>query len=631
VSSGSFTGKNAAGGNDYDIDGHVWATGDALQFGPQSIYGLQCLPGAGGSVDNSVLIDLDLNLTMAEKSQIGDVELPCLPCTPPPQDMVAWWPMDEPFGFTAEEIVAGLDAAHVNGVAPIQGKASRALRFDGVNDSATVADHGALDFGAVTTGMPGSGDLSIDAWVRTCVETGVQPIVDKRAVSPVTGYAFYIQSGALSLQLADGTTTDYVSVSSIADGNWHHVAVTVDRDNSNGITFYVDGQPVAGAFDPTSHSGSLANSAALRIGQSHPIPMVTHLEGAIDELEIFGRVLSPWEVESLYSAQNAGKCKDKCHVPWGKPFCQGESSRSVSMTVCNYTPSDHTYSWSLVPVPGAGGTPGVGCNVNGPPSFSPNAGNVFVATGQCVSIPVTVTRPAGFVGTAPLTACFDFLAANLDTGHTFSCRGSVQQSDKYCPVILNPGPILATPVHTANPIVLEIENVTGPGDTHEFSVVALVADGSGEGSGTVSLDGLPPGKPVVRTIKIPPGETQQAEVTVDVLKHDAFTFHDLLVMMDQDGDGNDEVVESIGLRSTFVDGACCLGDATCIGDETPDSCAAKNGSFMGDQVACADVDCQAAGIPAVSEWGMIVMTLCLITTGTVLYRRLPMLTPPVDP
>jgi hypothetical protein len=51
-----------AGGCDYDFTpgGRVWTTGDALHLNPNDyIYGLQGLPLSGGSVLNSVLIDLD--------------------------------------------------------------------------------------------------------------------------------------------------------------------------------------------------------------------------------------------------------------------------------------------------------------------------------------------------------------------------------------------------------------------------------------------------------------------------------------------------------------------------------------------------------------------------------------------
>ena len=79
---------SAAGGVDYDFGagGRVWVTGDALHFGPPTyldfIYGLQGLPSIGGSILNSILIDLDgvTNNFGEDKTQIGDVEVPCPDC-----------------------------------------------------------------------------------------------------------------------------------------------------------------------------------------------------------------------------------------------------------------------------------------------------------------------------------------------------------------------------------------------------------------------------------------------------------------------------------------------------------------------------------------------------------------------
>ena len=76
---------SSAGGDDYDFGagGRVWVTGDALHLPPtypDNIYGLQGLPASGGSILNSILIDLNGVVSQQNKTQIGDVELPCPDC-----------------------------------------------------------------------------------------------------------------------------------------------------------------------------------------------------------------------------------------------------------------------------------------------------------------------------------------------------------------------------------------------------------------------------------------------------------------------------------------------------------------------------------------------------------------------
>ncbi|WP_167407741.1 LamG domain-containing protein [Nostoc flagelliforme] len=102
------------------------------------------------------------------------------------------------------------------------------VSFNGTSDFLEIPKNENLNFG--------TGDLSISAWVKTTSTSGIEVILDKRVetTGPVQGYSLSNYFGSLLLQLADGVGnqfTNYVSNISIADGNWHHVAVTVDRDH----------------------------------------------------------------------------------------------------------------------------------------------------------------------------------------------------------------------------------------------------------------------------------------------------------------------------------------------------------------------------------------------------------------
>ncbi|MCA9704532.1 MAG: hypothetical protein KDK70_01645 [Myxococcales bacterium] len=84
--------NSAAGGVDHDFedDGRVWMTGDALDFyTPDVVYGVQGTPYGGGTIDNSTLIDHDSEVTSQDKTALGDCEIPipgdAMPPPPPPQ------------------------------------------------------------------------------------------------------------------------------------------------------------------------------------------------------------------------------------------------------------------------------------------------------------------------------------------------------------------------------------------------------------------------------------------------------------------------------------------------------------------------------------------------------------------
>lgn len=188
---------------------------------------------------------------------------------------------------------------------------SLAFCLDGFDDYIELPDHDALD---ITTE-----DFSVTAWIKTqSLEQRV--IIDKRyenQIDTVRGYVMFTEEGRLGFQLADGNgnwycehpngaCTTYISNSNVADGLWHHVAVTIDRDDVQGIRFYVDGKPSC-IHDPTMRNGSLANDMPLRIG-SRSSYLTGLFQGAIGEVAIHHQALSYQEVLAEYQRGNQRGC-----------------------------------------------------------------------------------------------------------------------------------------------------------------------------------------------------------------------------------------------------------------------------------------------------------------------------------
>jgi hypothetical protein len=225
-------------------------------------------------------------------------------CVTPPANMVAWYPGDD----NAADITSFHNDGTLHGGATFApGEVKDAFSLDGSTGYVSALNAPQINFG--------TGDLSVDAWIKTASGTNgrnTQAIVDKRVQNPpgtYFGYSLYVSTnGYLGFQLADGSFVNYNSSTNVADNTFHHVAATLDR-TANVVTLYVDGVSV-GAASTAGQTGTTTNTSELRIGRNSATPPgPAFFNGLIDEVELFNRALTAAEVASISGAGSAGKCK----------------------------------------------------------------------------------------------------------------------------------------------------------------------------------------------------------------------------------------------------------------------------------------------------------------------------------
>ncbi|WP_299493613.1 LamG-like jellyroll fold domain-containing protein [uncultured Shewanella sp.] len=204
-----------------------------------------------------------------------------------------------------------LDVSIDNSIRLAKKQSDLAFCLDGLDDYIEINDQNRLDIQEE--------DFAIDTWIQT-YSMKQRVIVDKRYENQekdVKGYVLYIDEGQFSFQLATGDGTWhclephsscslYHSGGFIADGNWHHVAVSIDRDHPQGMHFYLDGQLIATA-DPTDRMTSLENDKPLRIG-SRSSYKTGLFKGAIGAVNLYHRQLTNSEVNNLYRQGNTRHC-----------------------------------------------------------------------------------------------------------------------------------------------------------------------------------------------------------------------------------------------------------------------------------------------------------------------------------
>lgn len=158
--------------------------------------------------------------------------------------------------------------------------------------------------------VPGDGDYSLNAWVRTN-GTGIQPVA---AVGFAPGYALDVFNGQARLVLCDDTLCwNLTGTSFINDGDWHHVAFTIVRGAMSTVRLYVDGVREGTLV---AAIGDIDPFAPLLLGAApSPVPS-TFLGGDIDELQVHDRALDPGEIHAIVVAGIAGQCRATC-LPTG--------------------------------------------------------------------------------------------------------------------------------------------------------------------------------------------------------------------------------------------------------------------------------------------------------------------------
>jgi Ca2+-binding RTX toxin-like protein len=251
-------------------------------------------------------------------------------CVKAPSDMVAWWPMDDPTGDSVVDDIAG---APDNGSPkpgptigpPNQPASVPAVVGTGLNFLPGISPSGPNHYVEVATSPEvnfGTSDFTIDAWIKLGQAGNIHSIVDKLDLNAGRGYALLVQGGNLLLRVAPDSGGGLVGAVStgqaITSGVWHHVAMTVRRNDPSNkplVTFYIDGLlsgsgPTAGPLMPGSIS--IDTTTPLWIGGNsrlHGQGTVGLGEIAIDELEFFKRELNQTEIKAIFNAKSAGKCK----------------------------------------------------------------------------------------------------------------------------------------------------------------------------------------------------------------------------------------------------------------------------------------------------------------------------------
>ncbi len=221
-------------------------------------------------------------------------------CVPPASGLISWWPGDG----NANDFLGRANGTYSGGYTTgIVGQAFTSV-------SVAISNSPSLN--------PTNG-ITIEAWVLTSGGGGGNSFyvvskdgdtANRQYILSIGPYGrFRAHIGVPALVYFDGQTV-------VQPNTWYHVAMTYDRVALN---LYVNGNldGTIGATGPI-----LVTPEPVRLGGGSPY--TPYYSGIIDEASLYDRALSASEIQAIYSANGAGKCK----IPFPASIVSEPNSRT---------------------------------------------------------------------------------------------------------------------------------------------------------------------------------------------------------------------------------------------------------------------------------------------------------------
>ncbi len=242
-------------------------------------------------------------------------------CDPPPAGIFSWWD-GTVSGSTAVDIIGGNNGTIVGGVTIVPGEVGNAFKFDGFSGYFAVPDTPSLDFGT-------TGPFTLEGWFNwDGGGSGCCLNIIRKSNYPTSGpvgegYWVRIIMAQSALEFHTGDATDNSLPGAdidvpVTSRVWHHFAAT--RDSSGNMNLYLDGQLAGAAQAPNADTTS---TIPFTIGawSGSQYGTLEYFSGEIDAISVYNRALAASEVQAIFNAGSAGKCKSPVTpiITWANP------------------------------------------------------------------------------------------------------------------------------------------------------------------------------------------------------------------------------------------------------------------------------------------------------------------------
>ena len=269
-------------------------------------------------------------------------------CTIPPAGLVTWYTGDG----TANDFYGKSNGTLQNGASFASGLVGQAFSLNGSGQFVSLPAN-VIPYPA--TGVTTTQAVSVDAWFATTsggVILGQQSAIVAAAAPTGAVPAIYVgKDGFLYAELFwKGATAPLSSApAKVNDGAFHLVAVTYDGSTE---TLHLDGTLLAtGPFVQTGYASNYQYQIGTGFTAGWPAGNGAYFDfqGLIDEVEIFNRALSLSDIQAIFNARSAGKCKNQAPIALCKNVTVSACAANASIDNGSYDPDGDTVTLTQAP------------------------------------------------------------------------------------------------------------------------------------------------------------------------------------------------------------------------------------------------------------------------------------------
>ncbi len=419
--------------------------------------------------------------------------LPMTNCTPVPTGILGWWRGES----NATDSVGNHNGIMIGGTAFAAGEVGQAFSFNGLTAAVNLGDWFDLQ------------TFSLAMWVKASASqvTDANLIDNNHGDAPWRSWTVQYENTGLhfiwGLFLTGG---DFAYIPFELNSNtWQYLVLALDSNRVARV--YLDGQ-MQGS---TVLSGAISYNGSQSLSLGHSVAWGRYFNGLIDEVDVYDRALALAEIQAIYNAGSAGKCRS---VP--PPRGATATANLVNDFVVGATITDGGYGYTNTPTVriiggGSGGAQAVAVVSNGVVIAINilNAGFGYTNTPVIVIAPPFIPQPKLGIEAMSLLSFTNLTVGTnyqlqLFSGHTWSNLGVAFTAAsstfmQYVPGTAGPNGyrLAATPVPSqayasaqmVNGFVVGATVISGGSGYGSSPAVSIVGGGGSNATATAAVSG----------------------------------------------------------------------------------------------------------------------------------------------